>query len=225
MLGILGAMDLEVAAIRSSLDGPATRTVLGSAVVSGLLDGTPLLLVQCGIGKVNAALATAALVQAGADTIVVTGVGGGLGPDVRIGDLVLATDLVQHDIDLRPFGRPLGQLPGSPLSWPADPGLVDRIARAALGLDVTMHRGRIASGDQFIDSALRSDQIRDEFGAIAVEMEGAAVAQAATQLGVRFAVLRWISDTADSDATTDFDRFCEQAGVLDLAIVRALVAM
>lgn len=225
MLGILGAMDIEVSAIRSSLDDPATTTVLGSTVVSGALDGSELLLVQCGIGKVNAALATAALVQAGADTIVFTGVGGGLGPDVRIGDVVVATDLVQHDIDLRPFGRPLGQLPDSPLGWPADPELVDRIAQAALGLDVTVHRGRIASGDQFIDSPQRSAQIRDEFGAVAVEMEGAAVAQAATQLDVKFAVLRWISDTADHQATADFDKFSELVAELDLAIVRALVAM
>jgi adenosylhomocysteine nucleosidase len=228
MLGVLGAMDVEVQAIQDALRTPDTSTVLGQRVVRGRLvdargdlTGVPLLVARSGVGKVNAALAVVALVRAGADTIVFTGMAGGVGDDVHIGDAVVATSLVQHDVDVPPHHEP-GRLPGEPLFWAPDPVLADTLARAARTTGATVHYGRIASGDQFIADPRRAAAIAERFDALAVEMEGAAAAQAAARLGVPIAVLRWISDTADDASVGDFDAFCERIGALDLAIVREL---
>ena len=223
MIGLMGAMDIEVAAIKLALQGQQTSTILGNEVISGELDGTPVLVVKCGVGKVNATLAAAALAQAGVGRIVFTGVAGGVGEGVKVGDVVIATDLVQHDVDVTAFGYEPGQQAGEPLSWSTDQALSDALAATATRLHARVHRGRIASGDQFISSDTASMAIRDRFGAIAVEMEGAAVAQAAAHLGLPFAVVRWISDTADEDAVTDFPAFIKHAAGLDLEIVRGLL--
>ena len=224
MWGVLGAMAVEVEAIRAGLDDPKPLRRLGYALTQGTLGPTPVIVAQSGIGKVNAALATAALVEAGATTMIFLGVAGGIGPGIRIGDAVVATDLVQYDVDADPPYTPRGRLPGEPSSWPADPELADALAQAARLTGATVHRGRIATGDQFIADARRAASIGAEFSAVAVEMEGAAAAQAATKLGLRMAVLRWISDTADETAPADFPAFCHRAADLDLAIVRALLA-
>ncbi|MDR0837067.1 MAG: 5'-methylthioadenosine/adenosylhomocysteine nucleosidase [Propionibacteriaceae bacterium] len=226
-LGIIGAMDEEVRALRDALVDPAPAVVFGSPVIRGDIDGVEVLLMRSGVGKVNAALATVALAHAGATHIVFTGMAGGIGAGVHIGDAVIATDLVQHDVDVTAFGVQPGQLLSESMTWQSDPPLADQLARAfavaTANMDVSAHRGRIASGDQFIASHTRAGEIAEQFGAIAVEMEGAATAQVCTKLGVPFAVLRWISDTADDAAIEDFPLFCERIAELDLAIVRALV--
>jgi adenosylhomocysteine nucleosidase len=217
-------MEEEVKALRMSLARPITKTVLGIQVTSGQLDGTELLLARSGVGKVNAALATAALVQLGATKVVFTGMAGGIGDGVKLGDVVVATDLVQHDIDVTAMGRKPGELLDEPLSWPTDPALSADLALAAAAHAATVHRGRIASGDQFIASPSVAKRIAAQFGAIAVEMEGAACAQVAAKLQVEVGILRWISDTADEKASTDFPAFCNHIAELDLAILRTLVA-
>jgi adenosylhomocysteine nucleosidase len=229
MLGILGAMDVEVHAITQALRAPVTRTVLGQPMAQGRLTdadghlfGVPLLVARSGIGKVNAALAVAALTQAGADAVVFTGMAGGVGPGIHIGDAVVATALVHHDVDVA--GHEPGRIPGEPLEWTTDPKLSATLAGAAQRLGAVVHTGRVASGDQFIAETTRAAAIAARFGAAAVEMEGAAAAQAAARCGVPIAVLRWISDAADDDANDDFPAFCERVGALDLAIVRALAA-
>ncbi|MDR0435250.1 MAG: 5'-methylthioadenosine/adenosylhomocysteine nucleosidase [Propionibacteriaceae bacterium] len=223
MLGVMGAMEDEVKALRASLARPATRTVLGCQVTSGQLDGVEVLLVRSGVGKVNAAIATAALVQMGATKVVFTGMAGGIGTGIKQGDVVIATDLVQHDVDVTAMGRKPGELLDEPPSWPTDPELADELALAAIALDATVHRGRIASGDQFIASPKQAKRIVAQFAAVAVEMEGAACAQVAAKLGVPVGVLRWISDTADKQAVSDFPAFCHHIAELDLSILRALV--
>lgn len=223
MLGIIGALDVEVAAIRSALGGTRLVTVLGIDITIGELLGQDCALVRCGVGKVNAALATAALSTLPVSGIIFTGMAGGIGGP-GVGAAVVATDFVQHDVDATALGYAPGSLLGEPASWPADPVLSDALAGAAGRLGVAVHRGRIASGDQFVASAERSAWIGRTFGAIAVEMEGAATAQAANRLGLPLAVLRWISDTADHAAVLDFPAFTAHIAELDLAVLRELLA-
>ena len=223
MLGVLGAMAVEVEAIWAAMDNTTTQDHLGITVTTGQLEGTPLVVARSGIGKVNAALATVALVQAGATAVVFTGMAGGVGDRVHIGDAVVATDLVQHDVDATEMGECLGQIPGEPPSWPADPGLADALAEAAASEAATVHRGRIASGDVFVADPDRAHDIAVLFDALAVEMEGAAAAQAAAKLGIPLGVLRWISDAADDEAVVDFPAFVDRVAALDLAVVRSLV--
>jgi len=216
----MGAMDVEVAAIRAAITQLRPLRVLGCDIAAGTLDGHPVLLAESGIGKVNAALTTAALAQAGASSLVFVGVAGAVAPGIKVGDAVVATSLVQHDVDITAFGHAPGVISGVLAGGAADESLSDALATAADSLGETVHRGVIASGDQFITSPQRSAVIAEQFGAIAVEMEGAAVAQVCIRLGLPFAVLRWISDTADGQADADFDRFVHRIADLDLAVVK-----
>ena len=224
VIALMGAMDVEVAAIRQAICQPRLVTVLGCEITSGLLDGRPVLLAESGIGKVNASLTTAALAQAGATSLVFVGVAGGVGPGIQVGDAVVATSLVQHDVDITVFGHAPGVISGVLAGGVADSGLSDALAAGARALNATVHRGIIASGDQFITSPDRAAAIAQQFDAMAVEMEGAAVAQVCTRLGLPFAVLRWISDTADGHAETDFGQFVQKIAQLDLAVVKQLLS-
>jgi len=222
-LGILAAMPVEGQAIEAALAVPQSRMILGRPVISGLLKGHRVLLAYGGIGKVNAALAVAALSTAGAAGIVMVGTSGAIADGLRTGDAVVATDLVQHDVDITAFGHPAGVIDGVVAGGTADADLSDRLAAAVTQIGSTVHRGRIASGDQFVASQIRSRQIAEQFGAVAVEMEGAAAAQACRQLGLPLAVLRWISDGADDQAAADFPKFLEHIAELDLAAVKAMI--
>lgn len=218
-LGVLGAMDAEIEAIVSALDDASWQTTFGCRLTAGLLNGQPVVVACSGIGKVNAALATTALRQAGVDQLVLVGMAGAAKPGISIGDAVVATDLVQHDVDITAFGDEPGYLNGQLAGGTADATLASRLADAAAALGVRVHRGRIASGDQFIASPGQANQIAARFDAVAVEMEGAAVAQTCQRLGLPFAVLRWISDSADEQAATDFPVFLARIAELDLAVV------
>lgn len=226
MLGILGAIEAEVTLLREAMTERVEEQVLGTEVHRGRLAGRPVLLARCGVGKVNAALGTCALVSAGAEQVLFTGVAGGVAPGLAVGDIVVATDLVQHDVDVTALGRAVGELLGEPLSWPADESLGAAVERAATEVSgrATVHRGRIASGDQFIASSVRASWIHQTFGALCAEMEGAAAAQAAARLGVPIAVVRSLSDTADETADNDFPAFLAMASHRGLAVVQALLA-
>ncbi|MDN6021521.1 MAG: 5'-methylthioadenosine/S-adenosylhomocysteine nucleosidase, partial [Acidipropionibacterium jensenii] len=146
-----------------------------------------------------------------------------------IGDVVIGDRFVQHDADGTAFGDPIGQVPGEPRFWRPDEVLSDRVHAAALaltgpGIGHAVVRGTIASGDQFIADPARVQWLRRTFDAAAVEMEGAALAQAASHLGVPFAVVRILSDSADGDAVQDFPAFLAEAAERDRQLARMLVA-
>ncbi|WP_456236345.1 5'-methylthioadenosine/adenosylhomocysteine nucleosidase [Acidipropionibacterium acidipropionici] len=223
--GIMGAMDDEVRLIRDDLADP--RPVPGPIDVTfGWLDGIPVLLARSGIGKVNATLSAAAMASAGAASIVFTGVAGAVAAGLGIGDVVVGDRFIQHDADGTAFGDPIGQVPGEPEFWRPDPALTARVLEAAhrVGADRTVVTGAIASGDQFIADPAVVAWLRDRFDASAVEMEGAALAQAASHLGVPFAVVRTLSDSADGQAASDFPAFLARAAELDRRLAHALVA-
>lgn len=224
--GIMGAMDDEVRLIRDDLTDP--RPVPGPIDVTfGWLDAIPVLLARSGIGKVNAALSAAAMAAAGAASIVFTGVAGAVAAGLGIGDVVVGDRFIQHDADGTAFGDPIGQVPGEPEFWRPDPALTARVldaARRVGAADRTVVTGAIASGDQFIADPATVTWLRDRFDASAVEMEGAALAQAANHLGVPFAVVRTLSDSADGQAAADFPAFLARAAELDRRLAHELVA-
>ncbi|WP_374928698.1 5'-methylthioadenosine/adenosylhomocysteine nucleosidase [Kytococcus sedentarius] len=221
----MGAIEAEVVQLRGALGEASAETVLGQEVVTGRLEGADVAVLRCGVGKVNAALGAAALRTVGVDRIVFTGVAGGLAPEVGIGDVVVADDVVQHDVDVTALGRAPGELLGEPATWVADAGLRAACERAAGQVvdGAAVHTGRIASGDQFIASVVQRGRIVEQFGALAAEMEGAAMAQACARMGVPWAVVRSISDSADAGAVTDFPAFLDMAAHRGVALARELV--
>ncbi len=223
-LALVGAMAEEVAPLLAATTAPEAAGAGPFRWHRGTLDGVPVVLAVCGIGKVNAAALTQALLVDGVAALLFTGVAGGVDPALRVGDLVVARDAVQHDVDVTGLGYPLGQVPGEPAVWVADPELRDRLAAAAgavaaaAGLRVVV--GRIASGDTFVADPRRVAALREGFGATCAEMEGAAVAQVCARWGVPWAIVRSVSDTADHDAGVDFRAFTEVAAARAVEVVR-----
>ena len=211
-LGILTAMPDEAAALLDAIGPGAERVEYGRRVYTvGTLWGVDAVVVVARCGKVAAATTvTELLVRFGVGAVVCTGVAGGLGEGVGLGDVVVADRLVQHDLDARPLW-PRHVVPLLEEGFFAtDPAWTDRIERAAEGFageGVRVHRGLIASGDQFIHGPAMGRAVLDALpGALCVEMEGAAVAQVCLEYGVGCAVFRAISDRADADAPADFGR-------------------
>lgn len=214
--GIIGAMESEVALLTSRMDAIETATAAGLVFYKGVLCERDVVVVRCGVGKVNAAACAQMLIDRyGVDVLINVGVAGGLDARLNVCDVVVATALVQHDFDLRLFGHAKGYLGESyggdhmsPTLFQADEILSARIESAAKTLFDGKHacyRGIVASGDEFVASVERRENIINEFGAMATEMEGAAIAQVASQNDVPFAVLRTISDLADGSAPVSFE--------------------
>ena len=211
-LGIIGAMDIEVAALKAAMENLTTREKAGMTFYEGTLEGTDAVVVQCGVGKVNAAMCTQALCDLFAVThIINTGVAGSLCAELDIGDLVISTDAMYHDFDCHVINPNycVGQVPGmAVLAYPADPGLAAAALAAAEQCNPGRNRmGRIASGDQFVCSKEQKQAIIANTGAICTEMEGAAIAHTAWRNGVPFVVIRAISDKADDSAEMDYPTF------------------
>ena len=230
-IGVIGAMDSELAALIAALAQPARETVQGLTFHTGLLSGRPVVLVRCGIGKVSAARCTQVLIDRFAPAAVInTGIAGGLGAGLAVGDIVVADGLVQHDFDAAPIGFVRGCLcmgdPGAPTVFTPDEPLSALLARTAGNAAGAqrVHRGLIATGDRFISGAAEKAAIRSAFpSAMAAEMEGGAVAQAASMSGVPFAVVRAISDLADGTAAASFEQFEQHAADISArAVMQAL---
>ncbi|GAA3996415.1 5'-methylthioadenosine/adenosylhomocysteine nucleosidase [Deinococcus rubellus] len=225
MIGIIGAMQEEVALLISDLEDHRQQISPGVTLHSGVLDGHPVLITEGGIGKVNAAMTTAALIAAGASQVIFTGVAGGVHPELRVGDIVVSTDCLQHDVDVTALGYELGVVPGESLSWAADAALRDLALEAARELEgIRAVEGRIASGDQFVASREKVQWLWQTFGAACAEMEGAAVAQVCAKHGVPFVVIRSVSDTADHDAQVDYREFMPLVARHAKQVVRGMLA-
>lgn len=225
--GIIGAMDSEVAYLRGRLEGASTQMHMGMEFCAGTLQGHPVVVAMCGIGKVNAALCAGVLVERyGVVGIVNTGVAGSLDARIDIGDLVVSVDAVQHDMDVRSLGYEAGQIPGMDvLAFEADPRLRSAVVKVAslVAPDVRVHEGRVISGDQFVSGEDAKDRIVETFGGLCCEMEGAAIAQACHLAQVPFVVVRAISDKADGTATVDYRTFEKEAADNCARIVEELV--
>ena len=209
-LGIIGAMQVEVEILLGRMENKTERTVAGSEFCEGTLEGLPAVVVQCGVGKVNAALCAQILRSCFDVThLVNTGIAGSLCAQLDIGDLVVSTDAMYHDVDCVYFGYPYGRVPGMDVTaFPADETLAAYAFAAAEAVNPGHTRmGRIASGDKFVADKAVKDAIIAATQGLCTEMEGAAIAQTAYRNGVPFVILRAISDKADSDAQMDYPTF------------------
>lgn len=224
-LGIIGAMDIEVALIKEQLAEPRVTRKAGSDFWEGILRGLPVVIVRCGVGKVNAALCVQILADLfGVTHIVNTGIAGSLDSDLDIGDLVVAEEAMYHDMSVAVFGYPRGQVPGMDVrAFPADFALSQAAIQACQAKGVRFKRGRIVSGDQFIGDSAVKDDILTSCGGLCVEMESAAIAHAAYRNGIPFAILRAISDKADDSATMDYPTF-EARAAEDCAAITMTMA-
>ena len=226
-LGIIGAMEQEVETLLSLLEERNTTTHAGVAFHEGRLDGKDVVVVQCGIGKVNAALCVQMLCDFYQVThLVNTGIAGSLDAVLDIGDLVISVDAMYHDVDVTNFGYVPGQMAGMPASFPADSALVNAAFAAAEAVNPGHTRkGRVASGDQFVCEQGLKDKIIAVTGAACTEMEGAAIAQAAYRNGVPFVIIRAISDKADNSADMDYPTFERIAAHRCAAVTRTFAGM
>ena len=213
--GIIGAMDTEIQIIREKMDRCRTNSLYGLTFYQGKIGSFDVVLAKCGIGKVNAARCAQILIdRSNPDYLINTGVAGGVGPNLKVGDIVLSTDLVQHDVRMDALGCVDGclSLDGSkdmPTLFHADEALLTRfekVAKETAG-EAAIHRGRIATGDTFIADRESKKKIYDTFGALACEMEGGAIAHVAQAAGVPFLVVRAISDLADGSASESYAAF------------------
>lgn len=215
MLGIIGAMDVEVAKIKEKMTDVTIIKKAAMEFYKGKLNGREVVVVRSGVGKVNAAVCTQILIgELGATAVVNTGIAGSLDAAIDIGDVVISSDVVHHDMNAVGFGYPLGQIPQmNVFSFEADEKL-RRLARECcekVNPEVHVFTGRVASGDQFISDKETKQRIIDNFKASCTEMEGAAIAQTAYLNQVPFLVIRAISDKADDSAQMDYSEFEEKA--------------
>ena len=225
-LGIIGAMDVEVATLMEHAHDAVLSERAGMRFCEGTLAGMPVVIAKCGIGKVSAGMCVQVMCDLyGVTHIVNTGVAGSLDAAIDIADLVVSTDALYHDMDVTPLGYEPGQLPGMDcLAFPADPALRAAIEHAAAvaAPDVHVFSGRVVSGDQFIASSQAKERLAQEFGGMCCEMEGAAIAHACHVNGVPFAVVRAISDKADGSAEMAYPEFEASSAARCAAVVEEL---
>jgi adenosylhomocysteine nucleosidase len=209
-LGIIGAMQLEVETLLGKLENTTQNTIAGSVFYEGVLEGLDVVIVQCGVGKVNAALCAQILCSTyGVTHIVNTGIAGSLNAELDIGDLVVSKDAMYHDFDCVHFGYEMGKVPGMDVvAFPADGAMIDDAFAAAEAVNAGHTKiGRVATGDLFVAEKAAKQRIIEVTGAFCTEMEGAAIAHTAYRNGVPFVILRAISDKADDSAEMDYPTF------------------
>ena len=210
MVGIIGAMHIEVETIKALMENKTVESISGVDYVRGVLHGSEIVIAACGIGKVAAAMcAQTMILKYAPDCIINTGVGGSLCTKLAIGDIAVAEKLVQHDMDTSPLGAPIGLISGiNIVNIPADEKVINVLSEGIETLEnVKGMRGIIASGDQFIASDEKKKFITENFGAIVCEMEGASIAQVCYTNGVPFGVVRAVSDCADGSSHMDYGEF------------------
>lgn len=226
-IGIIGAMEVEVESLKEKMEVIRVVTKAGMQFCEGILCGQKAVVVRSGVGKVNAAVCTQILIDDFCvDAVINTGIAGSLKAEINIGDLVVSTDLVHHDMDAVNFGYPLGQIPQMDVfSFKADEKLAALAKEVCeeVNPEIQVFSGRVVSGDQFIADRAVKERIAGNFDGYCTEMEGAAIAQAAYLNQVPFVVLRAISDKADDSATMDYPTFEKQAILHSVRLVMRMM--
>lgn len=228
MIGIIGAMADEVAKLKAVMLQPKVTAVAGMEFYKGTIYGKEVVVVRSGIGKVNAAICTQILADRfQADKVINTGIAGSLKSEINIGDLVLSTDALQHDLDAAVFGYQLGEIPQMKTSiFQTDQKLLQLAKRCCeqVNPEAGIHCGRVVSGDQFVASKEKKQWLADNFHGLCTEMEGAAIAQAAFLNDIDFLIVRAISDKADDSADMDYPAFEKMAIERSLKLLLAMIS-
>ena len=221
MIGIIGAMQSEVELLISKIESSKTKTVSGISFVCGKLCGKDVVVAQCGIGKVFAAICTEAMiVKYGVDRLINTGVGGAISNELNITDVAISNFVVQHDMDTSALGDPVGLISGiNVVDIAADEAMISALCAAAEKKGARYLVGKIASGDLFVSGGDKKKYIEDTFGAIVCEMEGAAIGQVCYVNKVPFCVIRAVSDKADGSSSMDYMSFVGVAAKKNAEIV------
>nr|WP_284700637.1 5'-methylthioadenosine/adenosylhomocysteine nucleosidase [Thermoanaerobacterium sp. R66] len=225
-IGFIGAMEEEVELLKEAIVNEFTINRADMDFFSGILNGVDAVVVKSGIGKVNAAIATQILIsEFKVDCIINTGVAGGLKKGINVGDIVISSDAIEHDFDTTAFGDELGVIPRMKTSvFKADEYLIDVAYKAANdNIDGKAYIGRIVSGDKFISSKDEALKLGKLFNALAVEMEGAAIAHTSYLNNIPFVIIRSISDNADGNAAKDFSQFVKEAAIVSSNIVKEMI--
>jgi adenosylhomocysteine nucleosidase len=222
-VGIIGAMDEEIALYLEAMQETKAETKAGITYYEGVLEGRDVVLCKSGVGKVNASVCTQILIDRfQVERVIFTGVAGAVHPALNIGDIVVSTDCVQHDIDVTPLGFQPGQIPFTDRwIWEADPQLIQLAVKAGEQVDegVSVVTGRILSGDQFVADREKVQWFYRQFAAHCTEMEGAAVGQVCAMNNVPFVIVRCMSDKADGSAHVNFTEFTKLASKRSFEIV------
>lgn len=226
-IGIIGAMDEEVAKLKECLEEANVVEKAGMEFYSGKLNEKEVVVVRSGVGKVNAACCTQILIDVfDVDAIINTGIAGSLNAEINIGDVVISTDVLHHDVNAEKFGYKRGQVPRMEVySFAADEKLreVAKLANQKVNAEISVFEGRIVSGDQFIADDKRKQEIISDFEGYCTEMEGAAIGQCAYLNKVPFVVIRSISDKADSSAVMDYPTFEKMAIENSVKLMREMM--
>lgn len=227
VIGIIGAMEDEVSSLKSEANITKTTTIAEMEYCEGTLGDNDVVIVQCGMGKVNAGICANTLINDfGCTKIINTGVAGSLDNQIDIGDIVVSVDAVQHDFDVEAIGYAKGEIPYTGLyAFPADEAMRSAAVEAVqeTAPDIHVFEGRVCSGDQFISTTEQKETILANFGGMCCEMEGAAIAQACYLNQTPFVVIRAISDKPDGSETVEFDEFEADAAARCAAIVQYMV--
>lgn len=215
IIGIIGAMDSEVALLKESAHATLLKTIASMDFYGGVLHGKDVVIVKCGMGKVNAGICAHTLInEFHCDKVINTGVAGSLDAKMDIGDIVISVDAVQHDFNVEPIGFKRGEIPYTGLyAFPADESMRAVALDAVKSMESGIHvfEGRVCSGDQFITTMEEKDTITNRFGGLCCEMEGGAIAQSCYLNNTPFVIIRAISDKPNGNAGMDFALFQEKA--------------
>ena len=226
MIGIIGAMEIEVEKIREQITDGKMTSKAGMEFYTGTLYGKEVTVVRSGVGKVNAGICTQILIDLfQADAIINTGIAGSLKNEINIGDIVLSTDALQHDVDASGFGYAPGVIPQMKESvFQGDKHLIELAEKChKVCPEIHIFKGRVISGDQFISDKKKKEQLAKDFQGFCTEMEGAAIAQAAYLNQVPFLIVRAISDKADDSAAMDYPAFEAMAVENSVKLLSAMV--
>ena len=227
LIGIICAMDVEISAIREAMTDASAQTFSGIEYVKGKLFGKDAVIAKCGIGKVFAALcAQTMIIKYAPDLIINSGVAGSLVGELSVCDVALAGAVVQHDMDTSPLGDPVGLISGINVVYiNSSAEYTEKLAAAAGENGIKTLVGTIASGDQFIANGEKKAYVRDTFGAIACEMEGAAIGHVCFVAGVEFLIVRAVSDSANENSVMDFPQLVSRAAVISSDLVEKMLSV
>lgn len=231
MIGIIGAMKIEIELLKKCMVGKTEHHIAGRTVYTGTVSGAEVAVMECGIGKVMASMCAQLLADKfGATHFINTGVAGGVGKGLKVGDFVIAESLVQHDFDVSALGYPKGYAflgEGDQFTvYQADKTMIRAFMEASRRVldEGAVHLGRIASGDVFVADKKLKETLRDEYGAMAAEMEGAAIGCVAQANKIPFIVVRALSDLADEEANVSYEEFEQRAAEISATIVKEMLA-
>ncbi|MBH0058523.1 5'-methylthioadenosine/S-adenosylhomocysteine nucleosidase [Pseudoalteromonas sp. SWXJZ94C] len=225
-VGIIGAMEPEVKILREAMQNPQILTKADFTFYTGELAGNTVTLVQSGIGKVASTIATTLLIDNfKPDCVINTGSAGGFDPSLSVGDVVISSEVRHHDVDVTAFGYEIGQVPQMPPAFIAHPKLVEAAQQTIAQIsEVKTLVGLICTGDTFMCDPVRIDKARSDFPTmLAVEMEGASIAQTCFALNTPFVVIRSMSDIAGKESPQSFEEYLETASINSSKMVVALL--